>query len=237
MNDSKNENGQYLFAGALGIAIPAVIRFCPKWDQSLSPLAWQIPLGVLACVVAARVLLAPYWIYAAHEKRMVLIRVINDGNQIITAAWGFREEIWPSVSDYFTARAEAWNNLAIFMLKRHAPTYLPVYEAPVSNDQLARVEPPLRAVVIGWTTERVRRLNSIMDSLSATDKAGLDFPRVSRPCSLPTVALRAALGNGRMGRGAKGGPRGKRPRGPSQGVGKRHRAAVCQPFSSRIGGY
>ena len=138
-------------------------------DKPLNALVWQIPLGVLMGLVIARLLLAPYWIYAAREKRMILIRVINEGNHIIKRAW---QQEGAFGTDDVQARAEVWSNLARLMLKRHAPVHLPVYDAQILLDRVKDIEPAIRAVVIGWTTERVRRLNSIMDSLSETDKAG-----------------------------------------------------------------
>lgn len=101
---------------------------------------------------------------------MVLIRVINEGNQIIKTAWQLDGDSW---TYEVQGRVEVWDNLARIMVKRHAPVHLPAYGAPVAGPSfLTNIEPPIRAVVIDWTTERVRRLNSIMDSLSETDKVG-----------------------------------------------------------------
>src|SRR5438445_9752877 len=54
---------------ALVLLIPLVPRVFPKMQESnLAPLAWKIPLGVLATVGFIRLLCAPYWIYRDRHK-------------------------------------------------------------------------------------------------------------------------------------------------------------------------
>ena len=51
----------------LGIAIPVVIHFVPRWETAMSNLAWQIPLGIFSTIFLIRLILAPYWIYKQQE--------------------------------------------------------------------------------------------------------------------------------------------------------------------------
>lgn len=76
---------------ALVLLVPLVPFLFPKMQESsLAPLAWQIPLGVLAAVGFVRLLCAPYWIYrdrhhSATDRESALLADLSRRNETITA--------------------------------------------------------------------------------------------------------------------------------------------------------
>jgi hypothetical protein len=50
-------------SSVLGLVVPIAVRLVPAWHTAVTDLQWQIPLAVLGTLGAARLLLAPYWIY------------------------------------------------------------------------------------------------------------------------------------------------------------------------------
>ena len=55
-------------ATIFGLILPPSISFRPHLEQTLTPLAWKIPLSALALLGAARLILAPYWIYRERHE-------------------------------------------------------------------------------------------------------------------------------------------------------------------------
>ncbi len=50
-------------ASALGIIIPIIAHYQPKWESKMTPLIWEIPLCVFGTLCISRLIAAPYWIY------------------------------------------------------------------------------------------------------------------------------------------------------------------------------
>lgn len=56
-------------AGALGMAVPAIIAVYPGLSGSLADLTWQLPLGIFVALLMVRAILAPFWIYRNLEEQ------------------------------------------------------------------------------------------------------------------------------------------------------------------------
>ena len=54
-------------ATLFGVIIPLWVHFRPKMEQRLTPLTWEIPLGVFASIGAMRLLAAPFLLYRDHH--------------------------------------------------------------------------------------------------------------------------------------------------------------------------
>src|SRR5438045_3391486 len=54
-------------ATLLGIIIPLIIHFRPKMEARMTPLVWEIPVGVFATLGVFRVMSAPFLLYRDHH--------------------------------------------------------------------------------------------------------------------------------------------------------------------------
>jgi hypothetical protein len=69
-------------ATAAGLAYILIFRFYPHSRfVKMTDLLWQIPLGASACVVAARLILSPYWIYREKEAEALLSALDSENKQ------------------------------------------------------------------------------------------------------------------------------------------------------------
>lgn len=95
---------------ALVLLIPIVPLIFPKMQESsLAPLAWKIPLGVLAIIGFVRLISAPYWIYrdrhqTAQERENVLMADLSTRNETITALSTRPKRSPAEQNDYDTAK-------------------------------------------------------------------------------------------------------------------------------------
>jgi len=73
-------------ATALGIIGPLFTHFFPKLEAQMTPLVWEIPVGIFSALVVVRLLIAPFWLYKdrqafADHREIVLRCEIADKEQ------------------------------------------------------------------------------------------------------------------------------------------------------------
>lgn len=71
-----------LWSGLAAAALAIIAHYLPNGEQVVSAFAWQIPLWVLGCVTLVRLLIAPFLIWQADQRRLDAFRPARYGHAI-----------------------------------------------------------------------------------------------------------------------------------------------------------
>jgi len=84
---------------ALGILLPLIAKFNPRWGSAMSDLIWQIPLTAMSTFFVVRLVLSPYWLYEQREQAALGIedslrkQIATQGLQLDTRNEQLRERM------------------------------------------------------------------------------------------------------------------------------------------------